>query len=254
MKKFTLFFFIFVVSVCSSNLMASSVTLSAGTDIFKELIKTPAVDSIILAETGVYSWSATYTPALARNLAIIAAKGLSSRPIIEYPASKPSVDFAFLLYKVPASIIEFDGVEFNGNNKAGYLIVSKSSSLGFNITMNNCVVKNLTPQATVGSRSFVFSYSNTATVKVPGFLSVHNSIFEGTGEGVLVCNAGRPDSVNFTNCNFNGHFSAGAISITNGSGEYFRQLVVDHCTFSGNNTADILSYNDASDPKSTTSA
>ena len=196
-------------------------------------------DIIELSEVGIYS-ALNEIWASINSITVRAAVGLPTRPIVKCNTGRSWVFIAYV--NVPACKLSFSGIEFNGINEGNFLIV-KSTSKGFNINIENCVFKNFTNQS-----AYIFAYSNTATVSAPGYLSISNSTFENVS-AVQSVGVGVPDSLNLTNCYFKG---INSISVSTAASGPLRKVVIDHCTFNGNNTADLIINNISTDISSTT--
>jgi hypothetical protein len=269
MKKITLLTFAICI-VFLMNLNAKVISLVSGNNVGTTLsaATTLSGDTIELTQTGTYYWNAqvaigngtsNFAP---KSITIRAKAGLSSRPIIQCLAA--SNIFALALYKTDGSTIVLDGIEFDGNNKVSYIWVIKSYNLGaaaiapkFNVKMNNCYVHNLAFGNNTNAQAF--SYSHSAPIPAPGYLSISNSIFQNIPTAAYYTDGlGRPDSLNFNNCYIKGPFTAtgsqqvAAISNKQTVSGAIRKIIIDHCTFDGNDKQDLNLLNVSGDATSTT--
>ncbi|MEI8085183.1 MAG: T9SS type A sorting domain-containing protein [Paludibacter sp.] len=111
------------------------------------------------------------------------------------------------------------------------------------VTMNNCIVRNLTS----AGRVFAFASSGTGWATQThwyGDLTVTNSEFSGTYAGVISFGSqyAGPNNTTFRNCYFSG--LTGTI-ISNGlaASNTTNSLTLDHCTFNGSTGIEIIIKN-----------
>ena len=269
MKKIALL----TITMCIVFLMslnAKVITLVAGNNVGTTLsaVGTLSGDTIELTQTGTYYWNAQVaigngsTSFAPKSITIRAKAGLVTRPVIQCLAA--SNIFALALYKTDGSSIVLDGIEFDGNNKVSYIWVIKSYNLGaaavapkFNVKMNNCYIHNLAFGSNANAQAI--SYSHTAPIPAPGFLSISNSIFQNIPTAAYYTDGlGRPDSLNFYNCYIKGPFTAtgaqqvAAISNKQAVAGAIRKIIIDHCTFDGNDKQDLNLLNVSADASSST--
>ncbi|MDD2797351.1 MAG: T9SS type A sorting domain-containing protein [Bacteroidales bacterium] len=177
--------------------------------------------------TGSYTWT-TKVGTLTKSFTLRAGSSVTTRPIVTLPSG---ITLSSNNNTTPYSL-SFDGIDFDGNAVATALTSAKGATGGdLIVSMNNCIVRNLT------AAGRVFSYASSGTgwttqAQWYGDLTVMNSEFSGTYAGVLSYGSqfAGPNNATFTNCYFAG-LTATIISNGLASLNTTNSLTLDHCTF-----------------------
>lgn len=267
MKKNNAFLLIAFLSVFAINVSALNLTtvhLSAGGNVLTAFNAAAATDStvIVLDTEGTYLWPGSATVLTPKTVTIMAASGLATRPVIQYSAAAATSFFIFYKLGTSSGTLRFDGIEIDGNDKISASLLAYKCDVGYNLNvyLNNCKVKKIVTTATTAASGLapVFTYSNAAGNKNPDSLVITNSIFEASAVGVKttavlwLSGSCRPKNVILKNCYFKGQFDKAIISNVGTAGSEVKSYTIDHCTFDGNATADLLLVNIAGDALSTT--
>ncbi|MCE5175568.1 MAG: T9SS type A sorting domain-containing protein [Bacteroidales bacterium] len=235
MKKIT---FLFSFACLVTNFTNSAIlSVKSGEDVATVLNTAADGDIIELTETGIYKWDAQVNINTPKSYTIRAKAGLSSRPVIQ---AGTAVNFGFIFnnQNTASGTQTFDGIAIDGMKCATTFFVLKCAvGQNVDVVMNNCLVRGLA-NATTPSNIVCFTYSNSAPNPNPNNLTITNSIFMYNGQGVLAASgAGRPKNVTLTNCLFKGKFVR---TISNASTYLVDLYSIDHCTFYGNDSTDVI--------------
>jgi hypothetical protein len=183
-----------------------------------------ATDGDVIILTGdTYSW-ATLLNNYTKSITVKASPSLTTRPVVTFSSTAGA-----FMKCTPAALktITFDGIDFNGAGIATGLITPAAASGGdLALTINNCVVRNISGSAAV------LNYTAQATLNA-GYsnLNVTNSRFIGfvTLTPTTGTITSTPKNATFRNCYFSTYQSAGANMYTNGAGTGC-DVTFDHCT------------------------
>jgi hypothetical protein len=231
MKKHSLFLLLFFLSYFAHNSEATRINLASGTnDALENLImnsSTLSGDTIVLTDVGPYN-STSPKMTMTKSIAIMAASGLSARPLIKVTATTTQSSFFYFSSGGPYAI-SFDGVEFDGNEYTTLIVQCKANT---RITAKNSIFRNVrsTPTSTTGSP--VFAYSAITGGQLP--LYVENCQFFNHFGVVSLFGSASPTAATFKNCYFGSTYSSTAtVYVINAQGSAGFTCDVDHCTFDG---------------------
>ncbi|MDD2797385.1 MAG: T9SS type A sorting domain-containing protein [Bacteroidales bacterium] len=210
-------------------------SLNAGSSVSAAVTSLADGDTIILAQTGIYTWAGKLTISTAKSVSIRAANGLASRPIIRESSAASS--FIYYSAGTAPKTFSFNGVEFDGNNLAYGLILGKCAANGnLKVVMKNCLVRNLYQSA--GSlNAIAFTYGSvTGGPATYDDLTVEDTEFRNVQSAIIGTSAlnTSPNNVSFKNCLFVGPFTKAAVGIA-----AINSVKMEHCTFESCNLKEL---------------
>lgn len=213
---------------------AAVITVNPGDDVSVILQGAKDGDIIELADVGDYIWTKHVQTNLS-SFTIRAAQGLASRPVIKTVGNP----WAFMQVwgGTGKGTVTIDGIVFEATGARGattafFLSDLKNAGADLDIVMNNCFVR--------GNLDYVFICANAAVQKVINSIAISNSVFVldmPVGGVIRNYGEGRPKTASVINCFFRGKME---MALGRNWNFPIENWVVDHCTFDGNNSNDIV--------------
>ncbi|MDD2797376.1 MAG: hypothetical protein PHV20_02160 [Bacteroidales bacterium] len=231
MKKLTQLFLMIILSLVVQNVSATKINLASGTDDgLENLIQsssTQSGDTIVLTDVGPYN-STSPKMTMTKSIAIMAASGLSARPLIKVTATTTQSSFFYFSSGGPYAI-SLDGVEFDGNEYTTLIVQCKANT---QVTAKNSVFRNVRSTPTSSTGSPVFAYSAITGGQLP--LYVENCQFYNHFGVVSLFATAAPTAATFKNCYFGSTYSStSTVYVINAQGSAGFTCDLDHCTFDG---------------------
>ena len=212
MNKIHLLFVLLLCLICSNTFAQNIIQVAAGTDGITAAYAAAVSGDIIELTTDGGLYIETVALAVDKVITIRAAAGLTNKPTWACTA----VDAYGGIFKVYASA-SVDGIILDGKASTPYTvngIIAKGIAGGYNITLNNCILKNFTTglygsssaqidSLKISNTTFqtlasygVIIYTCDATITAPGsakYVSITNSTF--TNIGLLAIQVEAKDDV-----------------------------------------------------------
>lgn len=231
-KKICYFLFLLFVS-STASIKATKLSLASGVNdgLETKIANSTNGDTIVLTDIGPYN-STSPKIAMTKSITIMAAAGLSSRPLIKVTAITNQTNYFSFSTGGPFTFNLID-VEFDGNS---YTQVLVQSSVKTKITMRNCIVRNFV-YPSPGIAGAVFGYSNL--VGGHDQLYVEDSKFYNTGGVLKATSTAYPTTAIFKNCYFDAITAFTDKNIIYNQAPAGNTIIINHCTFNACNFPEL---------------